>query len=195
MEAGQHHPVPGIVLLQQAQHLLHGLHAGLSALLYLHIDAVLREGRQQLLQRRHQEDLLVPRRHPIRVLHISRSLLPPVPIGKASPLPAQLHLLGGVGVAKVHLLRHQVAVIPVDDPPGHIGLAVQRRIVRKDDHPVPGNGNIGLHHCIFIHAVCIIESLQCIIRELLIPAAVGDQQRQRALLHHRVRQGIVLPPG
>ena len=71
----------------------------------------------------------------------------------------------------------------------------ERRIVRKDDHPVPGNGNIGLHHCIFIHAVCIIESLQCIIRELLIPAAVGDQQRQRALLHHRVRQGIVLPPG
>ena len=88
VEACQHHTVPRIVFFHQAQRLFHRLHAQLAALLDLHIDAVVREGGHQLLQRGRQEHRLIPRDDALGVFYIGGEAPAAVFIGKAHPVTA-----------------------------------------------------------------------------------------------------------
>ena len=197
VEGGQHHAVPGVVLLQQAQDLAHALHALVAGLLDLHVDAVLGEAGDQLLQGGGEEDLLVAGGDAFGVGHVQGCDGLAVVGGKFDEVGAlHAHLgLGLVGVAEVDLLRHQVGVIPVGNRAGDVGLAVQAHVVGQDDHAVLGDGHVGFHHHAGIHAVGIVEGLQRVVGELLVAAAVGDEDGQLAGLAHGVLQGEILRLG
>ena len=195
MEAGKHHPVKGVVLLHKPYRLGQGPEAQLAGLLDLHVDAVVGEAYQQILQRGGQKDLLVPGLHALRILHVGGVLLHAVFVGEMDPLPAEYAVLRGVCIAEVHLLLHQLAVIPVGDLAGHVGLAVQGGVVGENEHAVAGNAHVRLHHHVFIHTVGVVKGLQGVVRKFPVAAAVGDQKGQLALLAHGVFQGVIVFPG
>ena len=83
------------------------------------------------------------RRNALGVLDVGGVFLLPIGALEMLALTRQtVVVVGGVSVTKVDLLGDQVAVIPVDDRARDVGLAVQRRIVRQNDHAILGDADV-----------------------------------------------------